>query len=31
VPDQVHQVGGILPVVDREAGIKTNLFGMVAQ
>jgi MmyB-like transcription regulator ligand binding domain len=29
--DQVHQVGGILAVVDRELGIKPDLVGVVAQ
>ena len=31
VPDQVHQVGGILAVVDREGGIETDLVGIFAQ
>ena len=31
VPDQVHQVGGILAVVDRELGIEADLVGVVAQ
>ncbi len=31
VPDQVHQVGGILAVVDGEGGIKSDLLGIFAQ
>ena len=31
VPDQVHQIGGVLAVVDGEAGIETDLSGIVAQ
>ena len=31
MPDQVHQVGGILAVVDRERGIEADLLGIVAQ
>ena len=31
VPDQVHQVGGIFAVMDREGGIEADLVGVVAQ
>jgi hypothetical protein len=31
MPDQVHQVGGVLTVVDCESGIEADLFGIVAQ
>ena len=31
MPDQVHQVGGILAVVDRELRIETDLVGVFAQ
>ena len=31
MPDQVHQVGGILAVVDRERRIESDLVGIVAQ
>ena len=31
VPDQVHQVGGVLAIVDRELGIEADLVGVVAQ
>ena len=31
MPDQVHQVGGILAIVDREIGIEPDLVGIVAQ
>ena len=31
VPDQVHQVGGILAVVNGERGIETDLLGVLAQ
>ena len=29
--DQVHQVGGILAIVDREGGLETDLVGIFAQ
>lgn len=31
VPDEIHQVGGILAVVNRERGIESNLLGVFAQ
>ena len=31
MPDQVHQVGGIFAVVDREGGIEPDLLGIFAQ
>ena len=31
VPDQVHQVGGVLAVVDRERRIEADLLGIFAQ
>ena len=31
VPHQVHQIGGILPVMDGEGGIEPDLRGIVAQ
>ncbi len=31
VPDQVHQVGGIFTVVDREGGVETDLVGIFPQ
>ena len=31
MPDQIHQVGGILAVVDREGGIEADLVGIFAQ
>ena len=31
MPDQVHQVGGVLAVVNGKAGIEADLFGIVAQ
>ena len=31
MPDQVHQVGGILAVVDGEGGIEPDLLGIFAQ
>ena len=31
VPDEVHQIGRILPVVDREVGIEADLLGVLAQ
>ncbi len=31
MPDQIHQVGGILAVVNGETGIESDLFGIVPQ
>jgi hypothetical protein len=31
MPEQVHEIGGILTVVDRELGIETDLVRVVAQ
>ena len=31
VADEVHQVGGILAVMDREAGLQADLLGILAQ
>ena len=31
VPDQVHEVGGVFAVVNREGGIEADLFGILAQ
>ena len=31
MPDQVHQVGGVLAIVDREGGIEADLIGVFAQ
>ena len=31
VADQIHQVGGILPVMDRKVGVEPNLAGVFAQ
>src|SRR5260370_19625429 len=31
VADQIHQVGGILPVMDRKAGVEPNLAGVLAE
>ena len=31
MPDQIHQVGGILAVMDGEVGIEPDLVGVVAQ
>ena len=31
MPDQVHQVGGILAIMNREVGIEPDLVGIVAQ
>ena len=31
MPDQIHQIGGILAIMDRERRIESNLAGIVAQ
>ena len=31
MPDQIHQVGGILAIMDGEVGIEPDLVGVVAQ
>jgi hypothetical protein len=31
MPDQIHKVGGILAIVNREVGIKADLVGIFAQ
>ena len=31
MPDQVHEVGGVFAVVNREGGVQADLFGVLAQ
>ena len=31
MPDQIHQVGGILAIMDGEVGIEPDLLGVIAQ